>query len=175
MSKNIFLVGPASVGKSTVGELLAKRLGYDFVDIDLVFCKEIALVSDYINEHGYVAYCQRNSTLVDELIAQNPSKTVFATPSGFLVHEDSPELIEKHLQIIDKNAYSVLLLPSEDPLLTADLIADRQTTRWPEMSKSHQRQRYIARHAKYKHYGSIKVVGLYTPQETVAIVMKQLP
>ncbi len=175
MSKNIFLIGPASVGKSTVGEILAKRLGYNFVDIDLVFCKAIALISDYINEHGYVAYCQRNSTLVDELIARHPSKTVFATPSGFLVHEDSPELIKKHLQIINKNAYSVLLLPSEDPLLSAELIANRQATRWPEMSKSHQHQRYIARHAKYKHYGSVKIIGLYTPEETVELVIKQLP
>ena len=38
--KNIILIGMPGVGKSTVGVVLAKVLGFDFIDSDLVIQKE---------------------------------------------------------------------------------------------------------------------------------------
>ena len=38
--KNIILIGMPGVGKSTVGVVLAKALGFDFIDSDLVIQKE---------------------------------------------------------------------------------------------------------------------------------------
>lgn len=174
MSKNIFLIGPASAGKSTAAKLLAEKLDYSFIDIDLVFCNRIALIPNYIQANSYTEYCERNSLLVDELLIENPTDTVFATPSGFLVHEDSPHLVQKHLKLVSQNAISVLLLPSKDPHDTVDLIVKRQKMRWPEVNRGDEGKRYIDRHRKYIEHGDIQIIGTQPPLETVDMILNKL-
>lgn len=56
---NIVLIGMPGVGKSTVGVILAKILGYQFVDADLVIQKEEGkLLKDIIAEKGTDGFIQ---------------------------------------------------------------------------------------------------------------------
>lgn len=51
--KNVIFIGMPAVGKSTVGVVVAKRLGYDFIDTDLLIQKqENRLLSEIIAEQG---------------------------------------------------------------------------------------------------------------------------
>jgi shikimate kinase len=172
-NKNIFFVGPASVGKSTVGKLLAEKLDYVFVDIDQEFRERIALIPDYVKSKGYVEYCEANSILTDKLIEENRERTVFATPSGFLVHDYSPHLIEKHLNIL-KNYVSILLLPHRNPHEAVDLMIQRQRDRWGDVKPEIERTRFLERFEKYKNYGDIQIYSLESPEVIVEEILFQL-
>lgn len=51
--KNIILIGMPAVGKSTVGVVVAKRLGYEFIDTDLLLQKqENRLLKEIIEDEG---------------------------------------------------------------------------------------------------------------------------
>lgn len=53
IKNNIVLIGMPGVGKSTVGVILAKVLGYEFIDSDLVIQKQTGkLLKEIIEEKG---------------------------------------------------------------------------------------------------------------------------
>ena len=70
--KNIILIGMPAVGKSTVGVILAKLLGYSFVDTDLVIQKkEGKLLKHIISEKGIEGFIETENRVLSELNAVN--------------------------------------------------------------------------------------------------------
>lgn len=170
---NIFLVGPASVGKTTNAALLAKKLGRTFIDVDLEFCNRIALIPDYVQTNGYAGYCEANSALVKDLLTEYPSGAVIATPSGFLVHENLPDIVAKNLNLI-KEHVSVLLLPGHDPKEYVDTVVQRQINRWSDCEVENERKRFLERFEKYKAFGDIKIFSNENPEIIVSKIIFEL-
>ena len=103
--KNIVLIGMPGVGKSTVGVILAKVLGYQFVDADLVIQKEEGkLLHEIIEEvgtEGFIAIENRvNSTIEAE-------RSIIATGGSVVYGAEAME----HLKEIGTVIY--LSLPYE--------------------------------------------------------------
>ena len=56
---NIILIGMPAVGKSTIGVILAKELGYQFLDADLVIQqREGSLLREILARHGVEGFLQ---------------------------------------------------------------------------------------------------------------------
>ena len=56
--KNIVLIGMPACGKSTIGVLLAKSLGFKFVDTDLIIQQDTGrLLQEIIDDEGLDAFC----------------------------------------------------------------------------------------------------------------------
>jgi shikimate kinase len=172
-AKNIFMIGPASVGKTTTGRILAALLGRRFIDIDYRFCEQIELIPRYIDQFGYPAYCQANSQLVDSLLSEFPSNTILATPAGFLAHEDSPELVRKHLSVI-ASGVSVVLLPSTEVEAGVEVVVERQLARYPELDADSERERFKRRFYLYRDKGDIQVVTNGSPTYVANHIVRQL-
>ena len=96
---NIILIGMPAVGKSTVGVIVAKRLGYNFVDTDLVIQeKEGKLLREIIAEVGPDGFLEVEDRINAEIEAE---KTVIA-PGGSVVYCENAM---KHYKEIGKVVY----------------------------------------------------------------------
>ena len=77
MKSNIVLIGMPAVGKSTVGVILAKILGYRFIDTDIVIQeKENRLLRDIIASEGVDGFIETENRIISTLKAE---KAVIAT------------------------------------------------------------------------------------------------
>ncbi|MBQ2768002.1 MAG: shikimate kinase [Clostridia bacterium] len=75
--KNIVLIGMPGCGKSTVGVLLAKSLGYDFLDTDLLIQRRAGCrLQEIIDEQGMEAFLAAEE---EALCSVDVRETVIAT------------------------------------------------------------------------------------------------
>ena len=84
---NIILIGMPAVGKSTVGVVVAKRLGYRFLDTDILIQEETGkLLREIIAEQGIEGFLKVEDAINSKV---NVKKTV-VSPGGSVVYCENP-------------------------------------------------------------------------------------
>lgn len=90
---NIVLIGMPGVGKSSVGVVLAKVLGYEFVDSDLVIQREEKrLLKDIIAEDGNDAFIEIENRINAKLSVDN---SVIATGGSVIYGKEAMEHLKE--------------------------------------------------------------------------------
>ncbi len=86
MGSNIILTGMPGVGKSTVGVILAKELGYSFVDSDLLLQEKYhCLLKDLIRKNGVDGFIAAEAEVNASIDAE---RAVIATGGSAVYSED---------------------------------------------------------------------------------------
>ena len=93
MKNNVVLIGMPGVGKSSAGVVLAKVLGYEFVDSDLVIQKEEKrLLKDIIAEDGLDEFIRIVNRVNSNL---NVNNCVIATGGSAVYGKEAMEHLSK--------------------------------------------------------------------------------
>lgn len=93
-SKNIFLIGFMGAGKTTVGKVLAKNLGRDFVDLDEYLVKKLGItVPQIFSRFGECFFRDAESEAL--LSVSKKNRQVIATGGGVVLRDGNWELMKK--------------------------------------------------------------------------------
>ena len=161
---NIVLIGMPGAGKSTVGVLLAKTLGYAFLDTDLVIQeREGRLLQDLVDELGVEAFLDREAAAI---VSVDCDRTVIATGGSVVCRDRAME----HLKDLGRIVY--LQLPLEELERRLHNISTRGIAMAPGETLAHI---YDYRSPLYQKYADLTVaVDRQTLEETVEQVLRAL-
>lgn len=146
MERNIVLIGMPGSGKSTVGVILAKELGYSFVDTDILICKrEKTDLQTIINTKGVQELLKIEGIVGQEFSAE---RTVIATGGSMVFSKDA-------MSNLCKNAICVFI---DVPLEEIKRRVRNLDTRGVAMKKGETLDDvFVQRMPKYREYADITI------------------
>jgi shikimate kinase len=96
--RNVVLTGFMGTGKSTVGLLLARRLGYEFVDTDAVIVERHGPIAEIFARDGEHQFRRIEAEVAVELAGQHA--LVIATGGRMLLDGDNAEVLARSGRVV---------------------------------------------------------------------------
>ena len=172
--KNIVLIGMPGVGKSTIGVILAKEIGYRFLDSDLLIQeREGKLLKDIIAEQGIDGFLQVENEVNKSI---QTKKTVIATGGSVVYGEEAMEHLKEIATIVYLSCpYDRLTRRLGDPRRLTRRLGDLKGRGVVLREGQTLRTIYEERCALYEKYADITVdEGMYDIEQTLEILLSVL-
>ena len=157
--RNIALIGMPSSGKSTVGRLLAAKLGKVFFDSDEEIIKRIQMpIADYFARYGEAEFRKQEKAVLAEL-TQSGGK-VIATGGGAVLDEANIQALRRTGTLVFLDRSLDRLTATPDRPLSSDAVALRRL--------------FSERYDRYITAADVHVNADGELNETVEIIIKEL-
>lgn len=166
---HLHLIGSRGSGKSTVGRVLAARLGRAFVDADVVLEADAGLsIADIFAAEGEGGFRDRETATLRKLAAGSPA--VIATGGGIVLRPENRDLL--------RSSGFVVWLTADPELLWNRIAYDPNTAaRRPNLTAAgglaEVRQLLAAREPLYRDTAHFVVDAARSPEEVAADILPE--
>lgn len=122
--ENIILIGFMGCGKTTIGEKLAYKLNYNFVDSDKQLQKEAGIsINDIFKLYGENYFRKLENSIISSIAKLK--KQVIATGGGIIKNENNIKLLKKsgiilYLKASPEHIYNNIKNDTSRPLLQCE-------------------------------------------------------
>ena len=110
--RNIVLTGMPGSGKSTVGKIVAKQLGRDFIDTDRLIVERYGEIRKIFEEHGEKYFRDLESKIIRELAPLNGK--VISTGGGAILRELNADALRHNGELFFIDRSPEYLIPTDD-------------------------------------------------------------
>lgn len=125
-NENIILTGFMGTGKTTVGKLIAKELGYKFVDTDeMIMARANMTIAEIFKNYGEPAFRKMEYNLALELVEKE--RLVVSTGGGMLLNSEISDILEGKNS--SKRRGIIFCLAADFDTIIARVIADKNIER----------------------------------------------
>ncbi|KAI9784662.1 MAG: 3-dehydroquinate dehydratase (3-dehydroquinase) [Peltula sp. TS41687] len=94
---SIFIIGMRGAGKTSQAKIAAEVLGWSVIDLDLELEKRLGVtIPDMIKQHGWDWFRDKEVDLLKKIVAEKPTRHVFACGGGVVEIEDARQVLSKY-------------------------------------------------------------------------------
>jgi shikimate kinase len=182
MDKRIVLIGPPGAGKTTCGQFVAAKLGWQFIDTDSVIEEqEGCAVSHFFATHGESAFRDLESRTLATLLAERSSGIVIGTGGGIVLRENNRQMLSKldflcYLKAELDTLVDRLAGDTTRPLLqsTANVPASEKPAE-PNLALTNRLKTLLAERAQfYEAARHVFDTGNLSPEEIAQLIVERL-
>lgn len=168
MKTNIVLIGMRGSGKSTIGKMLAEKLGKSFTDLDsMLEEKEGMTVAKIVAKNGWEYFREKESVIAQK--AAQTTNTVIATGGGVILNEENTKALKQNGTVIYLSAPTDVLIAriGDDPNRAA--LTDKKT------KQEEMEQVFHERKSLYEQAADIMIeTSNQTEEQTVEEIISRL-
>lgn len=106
--------GPSAVGKSTIGRLVAEKMGMPFIDLDDEVSKKagLATTKEVMRNFGHTYFKQLQSDRLNDITTNTPHDYVLAAGGEIFRPGYDRNLITRNRILLKRHTYNICLVPS---------------------------------------------------------------
>ncbi len=137
----LYLVGISCVGKTTIGKLLAEKIGFDFYDLDIEIQNYYNKSIERIQEECITMnkYREKGSIVLDALFSKTTDIVISGTPSGLKF--SYLKIYKKHK--LQKELYSIHIKDSCENILNRLCFYDKDSNPIIEEINDYKKKLYL--------------------------------
>jgi shikimate kinase len=96
---NVFLIGYRCTGKTSVGKLLSKKLGWPFIDTDSLLVSDSGQsIKEIVETHGWQTFRKMEHAIIKEVCCLD--RRIVATGGGAVLNADNVKLMKKRGNLV---------------------------------------------------------------------------
>jgi len=154
---NIVLIGMPSCGKTTISNILSKKLNKELFDTDELIVKKIGMeIKDYMKENGEASFREIEKSVIEEVSKNNNS--IISTGGGVILNE---------INIINLKQNGIVIFIDRDLKLLTPTISRPLTSNYSDLKK-----KYDERIDLYRAYSDAIVENNKSIDEVIEKIME---
>ena len=115
------LYGFMGAGKSSLGSILAKRLGYSFIDLDKEIEKKTGMsIDEYFEKFGEINFRKQEHKILKEIISKDRENILLSLGGGTILQPSNRK-------ILDLTEYKKIYLDTDLSILIKRLAKEKNT------------------------------------------------
>lgn len=151
------LIGPRSVGKSTIGKSLAKKLKIEYFDFDEFVEKELDGIDRHIKKSGIEPYRKQESKLLKKFLSNLPNEAIISLGGGTIASQ-FPKLNKENINEIKKRGEIIYLSPSNNKKEAIKILFKNETSRKGNKTLEDIKRLFELRKLVYEKLSKIRVI-----------------
>ncbi|MFP4117316.1 MAG: shikimate kinase [Candidatus Woesearchaeota archaeon] len=145
----VILSGPRSIGKSTVGKILAIRLSWQYHDLDSIVKGEVGAIKSYMAKNGLEDYRRLELRMLKQVISSAHGDSIISLGGGTGVSGYS-DIDAQARSLIRSSGLVIVILPCIDDEKAVDILYQFELKRSGGRSFIDTKRLYLRRRHLYE-------------------------